>query len=467
MILGAGIAAACSGPGGGGCTTPTASTGSASSITSNSATLSGSVNAQGCTTDYVFEWGTSSSGPFPDSIEGSAGKETFPKAVSTNLTGLLQPSTQYYFRLSAINSEGKEATGSAVPFKTTAACPKPTVTTGTVSAITPYSATMNGTVNPQGCETMYKFEWGPSSSPGTYPYLQSGFTGKETSPINISKPASVLEPGQSYHFRVSATSQQGGTATPGSDKPFTATPLTDYVALGDSYSAGTGTGPGFTGEPGCRQSIYSYPYRLHNAHSGWKFIDKACHGAVTANVINTQVNALTENTKWVTYTIGGNDAGFSNVLHACWFWGGSTCNAELQKAENIINGTLPAQLDKINHLIKLKAKWAKVIVLDYPRIFKVIPEDCNNWTFFLEADMIKMNKLAELLGKKLKEAASRAGPADFRFVDVMPAFEPHALCSAEPWLTNFTKTPDEDESFHPNTLGHEFGYFPAVLGVTG
>src|SRR5262245_58726091 len=107
LVLGAGIAAACSGAGGGGCPTPTASTGSASAITSNSATLNGTVNAQGCITYYVFEWGTSSSGPFPDAIEGSAGKETSPKTVSTNLPpGILQPSTQYYFRLSAFNGEG-------------------------------------------------------------------------------------------------------------------------------------------------------------------------------------------------------------------------------------------------------------------------------------------------------------------------------------------------------------------------
>lgn len=209
LVLGAGIAAACSGTGGGGCMTPTASTGSASSITSNSATLSGSVNAQGCTTYYVFEWGTSSSGPFLDSIEGSAGKETSPKTVSTNLTGLLQPSTQYYFRLSAINSEGKKATGSAVPFKTNAACTIPTVTTEDASSITANTARLNGRVNPNGCSTDYTFEYGLAAS-GTYTKV-TGSAGSGTGPVSVWKDVSGLQTGKMYTFRLSAKNSKGNT----------------------------------------------------------------------------------------------------------------------------------------------------------------------------------------------------------------------------------------------------------------
>jgi|GEM_PF-266930 len=221
MVLGAGIAAACSGVGGGGCTTPTASTGSASAITSNSATLSGSVNAQGCTTYYVFEWGKSSSGPFPDSIEGSAGKETFPKSVSTNLPpGILQPSTQYYFRLSAINSEGKKATGSAVPFKTaggTESCLKPTVTTET-PVVTAGSAVIGGTVDPHGCSATYWFEWGPSSLPNSYPN-KTPTRSAGTVSLFLTDEIKGLLPGTGYHVRLSANNSAG--TTPGADKPFT------------------------------------------------------------------------------------------------------------------------------------------------------------------------------------------------------------------------------------------------------
>lgn len=460
MLLFSGIAAACSGTGGGGgCPAPSVSTGGATSITSNNATLNGSVNPQGCYTEYAFEYGRSSEG-YPNEIGSSAGSGTSPVSVQTYSALGLQPSTSYHFRLTAWSSGG-ETTGGSSSFTTPAACPKPTVTTGTASSITPYSATMNGTVNPQGCETMYKFEWGPSSSPGTYPYLQSGFTGKETSSINISKPASVLEPGKSYHFRVSASSQ-GGTATPGGDKPFTATPLTDYVALGDSYSAGTGTR--LFVDAVCRESIHSYPYLLHNAYPGLKFVDNACHGAETSNLLS-QASALTEKTKWATYTIGGNDAGFKGVLEACGIFAGASCADALKKAKSFIEGTLSTRLDTVNHLIKLEAKWAKVFVLDYPHIFN--GEDCNLATLFFEADMKEMNKLSDLLSEKLHKAALKAG-SNFHFASVITLFNGHAVCdggsgSATEWINGYSSP--KEESYHPKIEGHRAGYFSALLSA--
>ena len=37
-----------------------------------------------------------------------------------------------------------------------------------------------------------------------------------------------------------------------------------YVALGDSYSSGTGTRTYY--DSNCQKSVYSYPYLVHNAH---------------------------------------------------------------------------------------------------------------------------------------------------------------------------------------------------------
>jgi lysophospholipase L1-like esterase len=465
-VLFAGIAAACEGSGGEDeCPKPTVSTGSATSITSNSATLNGSVDPNGCETIYSFEYGTSASGSYPNSISGLAGDGTSPKSVSTNSPLGLQPSTKYNFRLSA-SSEGGTVTGGTGSFTTTSGtetCPALFVKTEEVSAITVDSATLKGSVNPMGCNVMFKLEWGPSSSPGSYPYLLSeSFSGSSIK--YFSKSVSALEPGRSYHVRASAT-PSGGTPTYGEVKTFTASALTDYVALGDSYSAGTGTGPTFIGEAGCHQSQYSYPYRLHLAHPELQFKFRACHGAETNQLIHSQAAALSKQTKWVTYTIGGNDSGFSDVLKACWgFWMTTQCMEVMAVYKQFIETSLPKKLDEVNNTIKAKAPYAKVVVLNYPRIFKAKGEDCHSFTTFLEADMIEMNNLAGLIGNKLREAAMRAG-SKFTFVDVIPRFNTHALCDAQPWLTNYMSP--EDESFHPNKLGHEQGYFPLVLGITG
>jgi triacylglycerol lipase len=224
LVLGVGIAAACSGVGGGGeCQAPTVSTGSATSITSNSATLTGSVNPQGCETTYSFEYGTASSGSYPNSISSSAGNGTSPKSVQTNSPLGLQPSTKYNFRLSAINSEGMKTTGSVGFFSTQSAeeakC-KPIAITGAASEITGFSAVLNGTAGVgQFCVGSYKFEWGPSSSPNSYPKITPiTLIPNSSSPVSVSVKIGGLAGSTSYHYRLTSVSEE---TTSGADKTFT------------------------------------------------------------------------------------------------------------------------------------------------------------------------------------------------------------------------------------------------------
>ena len=306
MVLGAGIAAACGGTGGGGgCAAPSVSTGSATVNGSNSVTLRGSVNPQGCYTEYAFEYGRSSEG-YPDEIYGSAGSGTSSVSVSTS-SAIVQPSTSYHYRLSAWNSGG-EVTGGSGSFTTPAACTKPTVTTEAASSITPYSATMNGTVNPGGCESMYKFEWGPSFSPSTYPYLETGYVGG-TSPVRVSKIAKTLEPGQSYHFRISA-SNPTGASTPGADLTFTAPLDIDPILFVHGWgvqSIGVG-GSALTFETYVNwfHNKKGYPYsHLYN----WAY-NTSQSNVTTAQEIATRVNNLLLTSKAskvdiVTHSMGG------------------------------------------------------------------------------------------------------------------------------------------------------------------
>src|SRR3954463_16223673 len=140
---------------------------------------------------------------------------------------------------------------------------------------------------------------------------------------------------------------------------------TKYVALGDSYSSGTGTRTYY--DSSCQRSVYAYPYLLHNAHPSWTFVHAACSGAKTTDVLNSQVASVTSDTTWVSYTIGGNDAGFSSVITTCaqpsW---ASDCDGAINNAQAFINNTLPGRLDQVNNAIKSHAPNAKVIVLDYP-----------------------------------------------------------------------------------------------------
>src|SRR5215218_10628708 len=181
---------------------------------------------------------------------------------------------------------------------------------------------------------------------------------------------------------------------------------TKYVALGDSYSSGTGTRTYC--DTNCQKSVYAYPYRLHNAHPSWTFVHAACSGATTSSLLSSKVSSVTSDTNWVSYTIGGNDAGFSSVITECaqpsW---ASDCNGAIDNAQAFIRNTLPGRLDQVNNAIKSRAPSAKVIVLDYPRLFN--GTDCNAFTWFSGTEMTRLNQTADMLKSVISAAASRAG----------------------------------------------------------
>ena len=93
----------------------------------------------------------------------------------------------------------------------------PTVTTGSATSVSSTSATLNGTVNPNGASTTVSFDYGLTTGYGNSATAsQSPLTG--TSTQNVSALISGLNPGSTYHFRVKATNT-GGT-TYGSDRTF-------------------------------------------------------------------------------------------------------------------------------------------------------------------------------------------------------------------------------------------------------
>jgi lysophospholipase L1-like esterase len=241
---------------------------------------------------------------------------------------------------------------------------------------------------------------------------------------------------------------------------------TKYVALGDSYSSGNGTRTFY--EPTCDRSVYAYPYLEHEAHPTWTFVDAACSGATTSTLLSSQVSSVTSDTNWVSYTIGGNDAGFSHVITECALpsWA-SNCTGAINEAQAIIKNTLPGRLDTVNNEIKKRAPSAKVVVLDYPKLFN--GEDCNALTFFSPSEESRLNETAELMKSTISAAATRAG-TNFVFRDVIPAFIGHAVCdggggSSTEWINGLSSP--TSESYHPKVAGHLNGYYPAIHGVTG
>ena len=180
----------------------------------------------------------------------------------------------------------------------------------------------------------------------------------------------------------------------------------EYVALGDSYSSGTGTGE-YYNEP-CKRSNRSFAQIIDRERPNTKVVLAACSGAETGDVLRNQLGALGATTRWVTITIGGNDAGFARVVAECAKprWAGR-CGERITEARHFIKRALPERLTSVYEAIGRQAPNATAVVLSYPRLFK--GEDCDAGTFFSEREMERLNDTAELLRDKTSRYA-RAAP---------------------------------------------------------
>ncbi len=184
---------------------PVVSTRNATAIAPTSATLNGTVNPEGQATTYYFEYGTTSS-------YGSQTAMTAAGAGSADLKVLgqvtsLASNTTYHYRLVATNASGTTL-GSDVSFKTPKP-PVPAATTGHAKDITQTSATLAGTVNPEGQATTYVFQYGTSTAYGNQTPAASAGSG--TKAVAASAALGGLVANTTYHYRLVATSVNGTT----------------------------------------------------------------------------------------------------------------------------------------------------------------------------------------------------------------------------------------------------------------
>lgn len=218
-----------------------------------------------------------------------------------------------------------------------------------------------------------------------------------------------------------------------------------YVALGDSYSAGTGTDAKVDD---CYRSTFGYPALLAD-RAGLDLDYQACSGATTAGVRDNQLGALSTATNYVTMTIGGNDVGFADVLLECaqpgWM---SNCDGAIGDGTAILRNQLPGRYDELFGQIKSKAPNATASVGGYPHLFN--GEDCNVATFFSPDEQSDLNASTTELNSLIN---TKAGAHGFRYVDPVSAFKGHAVCDDPEWV-NGASLPVE-ESYHPNRLGNE------------
>jgi lysophospholipase L1-like esterase len=227
-----------------------------------------------------------------------------------------------------------------------------------------------------------------------------------------------------------------------------------YTALGDSYASGVGTRTYYQDGTSCQRSSYAYPV-LDAQRLGAALTFAACSGARVADVQNTQLGSLNAGTRYVSVTVGGNDAGFISVITQCAKPWPYTCWGDISNANNFIIGTLPGRLDTLYDAIRARASTARVVVVGYPRLFN--GRECNLGARISSGEQSELNHTADLLASTI---GARAAAHGFGFVDVRASFTTHAICDAVEWINGLSNP--ISESYHPNVTGQSTGYAPAV-----
>ncbi|HEY5046124.1 MAG TPA: NHL repeat-containing protein [Solirubrobacteraceae bacterium] len=201
-----------------------------SSITQDSATVSGSFNPGGVDTHYYFQYGAGPAsigywqGQTPSIDAGSGTNAVEPEA---GLSGL-QALTTYHYRLVAANASG-ESYGAWQELTTLSA---PSEALGPV-IVTTNSALIEVAVSPAP-GTTYQMEYGPGTSYGQSVPVPAGEAGSGSQLLSVE--LAGLNPYEIYHYRLNAISAAGTSYGP--DQQFLTEPLAPLVSIGAAQSVG-------------------------------------------------------------------------------------------------------------------------------------------------------------------------------------------------------------------------------------
>ncbi len=281
-----------------------------------------------------------------------------------------------------------------------------------------------------------------------------------------------------------------------------------YAALGDSFSSGEGVEPFRPGTEtvdgnGCRQSELGYssliapldwPAPIRQvANAGffgveWGFY--ACSGAVSRNVRLTPFGQpqkdppplipggltqldgiesalLNSDVNMVTISIGGNDAGFADVITQCAGFGVMCADPDYQPhgsvtfAEVVLANIANIQDDVLSTFLEVKQvvpNDTAIFAFGYPRLFPEVP-DCIDLAPFGTAEAALFNEGADLINDVIAQAAEEAG---VHFIDMRNRFDGGHPCtpgislnSYLNWGVALVRGQPLTHSFHPTQRGQE------------
>jgi lysophospholipase L1-like esterase len=244
-----------------------------------------------------------------------------------------------------------------------------------------------------------------------------------------------------------------------------------YVALGDSYTAGSGLLP-FDGSPHavpCWRSTANYPHLVAATIAAGHFTDVSCSGATTKNMLEPQsfngdsnppqFLALNAGVDLVTVGIGGNDVPFAELISACGERDtlrptGSPCKDHFSSGGvDTTDAKIAAVAPKLAAVIQgihSRAPAARVLVVGYPDLF---PPDKGCWPGvpISSGDVTWLDGFVKRLDAMIAQQA-QANAAEF--VDTYTSSVGHDMCkpNGTKWVEGLIPTENVSPA-HPNAAG--------------
>ena len=191
-------------------------------------TVSGTADPDGAgpITSCKFEYAFSYQSVYPYEVPcDQALPITDPTTVTAKLAAVAKENEYRYRLVLGTATPGAVAKGRAM---TIVPHHVPSLKTEAASGVTRKEATLNASFEGDGTAVSYRFEWG--TSPFSYEHVepvQSAGSPKAPPKTQLSLPLSNLTPGQTYHYRIFASNEEGESTA--ADRSFTTLPAVSGV----------------------------------------------------------------------------------------------------------------------------------------------------------------------------------------------------------------------------------------------
>jgi lysophospholipase L1-like esterase len=259
-----------------------------------------------------------------------------------------------------------------------------------------------------------------------------------------------------------------------------------YVALGDSYSAGSGVLPAARTRsvtPLCQQSERNYPKLARAALGVEDFADETCGGATAATMAapqtfadiaegwglrapwgrairlnGPQFDALRADTALVTLGVGFNDIGFAQIVYTCvapWPTATACRYGFTRGGVDVLRARIDAfrvALRTVLDGIRARSPQARILTVGYPRILPPDPRRCWPQLPVSPGDAVWLEGVSRDLNRAMRETTIAFGA---EYVDLETPSVGHDACQRRAsvrWVESLFPT-DSQSVMHPSRRG--------------